>query len=590
MTQMGLARTFLCALVCSAAHGARAGNGGAELVSVAPTQALLECTRYETVAVDISVRGRIDNPYDPDEVAIDGVLTAPSGAELMVPAFYWEGFERALVDGEEQLTPTGESGWRFRLTPVEAGDYTYSLRSSGAAGTAEWTGGRIRVAEGAAHGFLRVCRTNNRYFAFDDGTPYFAIGHSVCWPNATCTYDYEEYFATMEAARENYTRLWLGPGWNPFSIQHHAPPDATLTRFDQHAAWRLDYVLNLAEQHGISVMLCIESFNYLRRTDPYPDWPNTPYRADVGGPITEPGGFFTNEEARKRFKARLRYLVARYAHSTHVLSWEFWNEVDLCEGYTSPAVAGWHREMATYLRGLDPYDHLITTSYASTNGDPVVDGLPELDYAQSHYYGGADLVDLMGHHAKKHVTYDRPHMFGEFGADAYAGWLNEDAQGYDLHEGIWASTMSGDCGCAALWWWDNYIRPRNLYYHFTGLARFIEGAPFADPGFGPLDLAGTGGGALKVLGLGNSGCAYVWVRNAAAGWRRIVAEKQTPAPTQPQAVRLTGLAAGRYMVEHFDTWTGEVTRTETVDAGGDGLEITIPPVEIDAAVRLRKAE
>ena len=111
---------LLCALACAAPHGARAGNGGAELTAITPRQAVLKCARYETVTVDIAVEGGIDNPYDPDEVSIDAIVTAPSGRELVVPAFYWEGFERALVSGEEQLTPTGESGWRARFTPASS--------------------------------------------------------------------------------------------------------------------------------------------------------------------------------------------------------------------------------------------------------------------------------------------------------------------------------------------------------------------------------------------------------------------------------------------------------------------------------------
>lgn len=37
--------------------------------------------------------------------------------------------------------------------------------------------------------------------------------------------------------------------------------------------------------------------------------------------------FFTNAEAIADYKNRLRYLVARYAYSTSVFAWEFFNEV-----------------------------------------------------------------------------------------------------------------------------------------------------------------------------------------------------------------------------------------------------------------------
>ena len=61
-------------------------------------------------------------------------------------------------------------------------------------------------------------------------------------------------------------------------------------------------------------------------------------------------------------------------------------------GYDSAAVAAWHQEMGQYLRAVDPWAHLITTSYANTDGDPAVDGLREMDYVQSHNYGSHDMA------------------------------------------------------------------------------------------------------------------------------------------------------------------------------------------------------
>jgi len=700
-----------------------------------------ECARYDTVTVAVDIVAAPANPYDPDQIAVDAVVTAPSGAERRVPAFWWEGFERSLVGAKEQLRPTGESGWRVRYTPTETGTHSFRVELSGAVGAAEWTGGVIRVREADDRGFVRVSAANPRYFAFDDASPYFALGHNVCWPNDAVTYDYADYFASMEAAGENYARLWMGPGWSPFSLQH-AGEGGGLARFDQGRAWRLDYVLDLAERRGLYVMLCLESFNYLRATDPYPSYDTNPYRAEVGGPISSPAEFFTDEEAKRWFRNRLRYLVARYGHSTHLLAWEFWNEVDLCEGFDPPVAAAWHGEMARYLRDTDPYDHLITTSFAHTPGYGVVDGVSGLDFVQSHSYGAPDMMGTMSYYAeRKHAAFGKPHVFGEFGVGAFAEWLTEDPDGIHLHEGIWASTMSGDCGCAAIWWWDGYVRPRNLYYHYAALARFLEGAPFDRPGFGPLDLpepdvgparferprtvevlgaapfdtgepkdirfahdarmprgadfprylhgtrnhpewhnpvtfrvssptpwrfaavvdgvSGHGGAGLRVsldgepriaedfadrddadtetmrgyngsytvevpagahvivvenpgndwiewraafeeyalspesplrvLGIGDATCAYLWIRHARAGWRDLVADHEEPDEVAGASLVLSKLAPGRYTIEHFDTWTGEVTATLHGTADPGGLVAPLPAVTRDAAVRVRAA-
>ena len=63
------------------------------------------------------------------------------------------------------------------------------------------------------------------------------------------------------------------------------------------------------------------------------------------------------------------------------------DEFSTFEKYVSEDVAAWHRDMGRYLRSIDPYNHLITTSWAGIKGDPAVDGLPEMDYIQSHQYG-----------------------------------------------------------------------------------------------------------------------------------------------------------------------------------------------------------
>ncbi|MBO3800067.1 MAG: hypothetical protein FGF52_03300 [Candidatus Brockarchaeota archaeon] len=86
-------------------------------------------------------------------------------------------------------------------------------------------------------------------------------------------------------------------------------------------------------------------------------------------------------------------MVSRYAYSTHLLAWEFFNEVDLTDGYNPSNVASWHREMAEYLRSIDPYDHLITTSFSNPMGEDLIWRTSGLDFTQTHMYG-PDVKDL----------------------------------------------------------------------------------------------------------------------------------------------------------------------------------------------------
>ncbi|HEY3284909.1 MAG TPA: cellulase family glycosylhydrolase [Armatimonadota bacterium] len=423
------------------------------------------------------------NPYDARQVDLWVEVTPPSGRKLRVPAFWWEGQRRAPRG--DTLSATGERGWRFRLTPVEQGRYRLQavLRNGGSSDRSRPEG--LKATRGTSPGFVRRCATNSRYLAFDNGRPYFTVGHNVCWASLS---EYDDYFRRMAEVGENYTRVWM-IHWNT-ALEWSGAAEGYdgVGRYNQQNAWKLDYLLEQAERKGIYIMLCLDSFNELRIRPEYPAWDGNPYREGLGGPIKQPGEFFTNPEARRLYAQRLRYLVARYGHFRSLLAWEFWNEVDIIESYVSKDVADWHRQMARELRALDPYNHLITTSYANSQGDPAVDGLPEMDLVQTHNYGSRDMAAMaLQWNRSKLKDYRKPHIIGEYGTGAAAEGIGSDPEGIHLHNGIWASALSGSLGTAALWWWDNYIRPRGLYYHFKPLGQFAKEVPWTKASLRPVE-------------------------------------------------------------------------------------------------------
>jgi len=123
---------------------------------------------------------------------------------------------------------------------------------------------------------------------------------------------------------ENYTRIWM-IHWN-IALEWSGGEYPGLGHYHLGKAKWFDEILELAEKYGIYIMLCLESFNNLRISQPYPAYDSNPYAKENGGMLQKPEQFFTNPEARRLFKQRLRYLVARYSYSTNILCWEFWNE------------------------------------------------------------------------------------------------------------------------------------------------------------------------------------------------------------------------------------------------------------------------
>ena len=88
----------------------------------------------------------------------------------------------------------------------------------------------------------------------------------------------------MQSAGENYARIWMCP-WE-FGIEATAN---SRTNYRLRPAWQLDYVLQLAEQRGIYLLLCLD-YHGMFATQPdswggnnY--WPQNPYNVDQRRPL-----------------------------------------------------------------------------------------------------------------------------------------------------------------------------------------------------------------------------------------------------------------------------------------------------------------
>ena len=473
-------------LLCSPAFvsGERAVADGPAITGIAVAPGRVG--RYERVEITFTLSRAYDNPFDPGQIAVAADLLAPSGHRFSVPAFPYQDYESALDGDQEHLTPAGDLVWKVRFAPTELGRCRVRLVARDAQGESSSREFSFEATKSRSEGFIRRSARAPRRFAFDSSKPYFAIGENVCWASwQTPLRDYDLWFRHLSAADCNYARLWLVWGAIAPIDSSDRPEEVGPGRFSLRRSWRLDRVIEMAEQRGIYLMICLDSFNSLRQSQPYPMFDNYILNAKFDGPLKSPDEFWTSAEARRLFERRLRYYVARWGYSTHVFAWEFWNEVDIIEHYDSKQVTAWHREMARTLRSLDPWRHLITTSFARSEGDPAIDALPEMDFVQTHSYGARDIAGALLGWSREKARYGKPHLIGEFGADASGKNDMADMEGVHLHNGIWASALSGDAGAAMTWWWDSYVEPRNLYPHFAALARFLRGADWIGADYAP---------------------------------------------------------------------------------------------------------
>jgi hypothetical protein len=419
----------------------------------------------------------VGNPFDPDSIRLDAAFTFPSGRTLVVPAFWYQGYQRSLSGGYEQDVPTGTGGWRLRFTPPESGGYSLSLtiQTNGQpSGGAVITNFTVPTSPPPPRSGYVGIAPSRQYFQTGDGQPLRLIGENVAWGDNPQTFSYDTWFSHMQSAGENYARIWMCP-WE-FGIEDSA---SSRTNYSLGPAWQLDYVLQLAEQRGIYLLLCLD-YHGMFATQPdswggnnY--WPENPYNVTNGGPCTVANDFFTNSTARWFYQKRLRYLVARYGYSQNLLAWELFNEIDNDYSFlNSTNVAAWHGVMGGWLHTNDVFGHLVTTSLTGNSDRPEIWSLPQLDFAAYHSYNETAPASRLNTVAQSFLQrYRKPVMVGEFGTSS-DGWnRTNDPYLRGWRQGIWGGALGGSAGTAMSWWWEN-IDGENDYSIYASLGALLN--------------------------------------------------------------------------------------------------------------------
>lgn len=486
------------ALAASTANASAASSSPASLNT--PPPAIVPLTppaAWQRAEFRISGAPTATNNFDPDLIRLDATFTAPSGQQRTVPAFWFQNYTRALVNEAEVLTATGNPEWRLRFTPTEPGEHTVALVVTLNNTTpAPPVITRFSVAPAlpaSPRGWARVA-SDRRYFETTDGRALRLIGENVCWPRARGTFDFDDWFDAMQRSGQNFARLWMAPWWAGLE---HAPD--RLNRYALDAAWQLDRVFETAEARGLYLLLCFDHHGMYMANDPAWGGSNNfwlrsnPYARENGGPCVSPNAFFTDPAARALYQKRLRYMIARYGSSPHLLAWQFFNEIDNAyiprSDLVHADVVAWHRDIARWLRANDPYQHLITTSLTGGSDRAEMWQLPEMEFSMYHSYAdpapGRKLAALSENFFQR---YQKPVMIGEFGVLA-ANWarpLDPHLRGF--RQMLWAGALGGSVGTSMTWWWED-LHDDRAYTLYSALSRILDKAGWHHGTWTP--LAGT---------------------------------------------------------------------------------------------------
>lgn len=449
--------------------------------------------KYGKFEAKIDLTSSVTNRYDYDQITVSATFTSPAGIPIVIDGFYMQDY--TLNETTGSITPLDSGAFRVRFSPNAIGSWSFVISVTDISGTdvAEPTTFLCTdILSTGNHGFLRTGESN--YLQFDDETQYIAIGENIAWNNNNPYLDYKLWLNNLADNGGNFFRLWhahwgLGIEWsigNGFE---------GLRKYKQSNCFYQDWIFDFCAENGIYVMLALQHHGTVS-TQVNPNWDENPYNAVNGGGCENTIDFFTDEDAINHTKNRYRYIIARWGYSRNILSWELFNEVHWTDNYLAnkELVAEWHFEMANYLKTLDPNAHLVTTSFGSDLADEAVWSHFDFDFTQTHIYiDNANLEKALANGNRRFLNeFEKPTLNGEFSLGGSPSLLENDPDGIHIHNCLWGGLFSGGFGTAMTWWWDSYIHPQNLYYHFLEIAQLTEEIPFVEKRLSPVNAFATG--------------------------------------------------------------------------------------------------
>ncbi len=399
--------------------------------------------------------------------AIWAEVATPDDRTLLLPAFYAQG-----------------DTWTVRARATAAGDYRLG------AVTETTDTGRVarpaRVADPAPitvtrpadpRGNIVVDPRNPRRFAHADGTPYFPLGANLAWPEGPRAPFYRESFARLREAGMNWSRVWMchWGGTNLDWTEHDLAPSPAPGSLHPQVAAYWDDIVAAAEENDIHFQMVFQHHGQLS-TGANANWEFNPWNAANGGFLRSPVAFFSDPQARALTKQKYRYIVARWGYSTAVMAWELFNEAmwtDARNGTAADnaAIASWHAEMADFVRSVDVYGHLVTTSDDYLH-EPLY---AKMDYLQPHLYAShllpsARFIELP-------VSGPiRPVFYGEAGEDNEPRLVTGPRRGGALTLPIVWSSLMADHAAPAQYWYTTDAMRNGLLPQFATLVRFARAA------------------------------------------------------------------------------------------------------------------
>lgn len=611
---------------------------------------------YELVKSRFQLTREYFNAFNPDEIAVDFEVISPSsgGKVKRYPAFFSQDCRREIHFTRESVALQGLPFWEFRFVPKEKGIHRIRLRVMDAtldpvvAFTLYTDWREIEVTPSNAPGFVRVSKRNPHYFEFERGGFFYPIGiniHSNTDQRSENSFgfghlpdrgnvDYEEYIRSCSAAGINLMEIWMA-SWT-YAIEWSSSRSGFygVGNYNLVNAWKLDYLLDYANRYHMMINLVLDNHGKIADICD-PEWYDSPYNAKGifavanSAFLQNADEFWSDSRAIEFARKRNRYIAARWGAYPNIFAMELWSEVDLVSNShkrrDDKTMIKWHQMTANDIKRETQGEYLVATHVCGDIGNvmgwkALTIEPKELDHVCGDAYRSANvpIVNQMQKHQSQIQKIPKPALITEYGGTSSGSEISL-ATG-DVHGGIWAALFTRHAGTPLLWWHD-FIHIRNLYAHYTGFARFLNGMDLRTGsliyGTFPVESEPPGLPAqpvlfmtralfhsqkqtvmipeigLEGLFLNQNGTFLCgWIYHAQELFRYRTNQSEVPLSRGVRARIRTHVEPGDYLLQFFDTMTNRLLTSRLIavkgSRGTELLQFNCPDIRLDAAFKLTK--
>ena len=504
-------------------------------------------------------------PVRPGRYTPRYAVKLPIGKQLALPCYFESGNSKASV-------------WKARYAPQEIGEYRLYFILKSKTGESKGDVSFFTAEASGKKGFLH--KNNLWTFKYDNGELFRGIGENIGWEsrsfeNDKFTYDY--LLPKLSSNGANFFRTWMcywniPLQWkNVSSTKRYSNSDEY---FNPGGIKRMDELVKLTDSLHLHFMLTLDWHGSLMEEG---GWKNSDYNAVNGGPAKTPTEFFTSQKARAMYKNKLRYIVARWGYSTSIAAFEFFNEIDNAAFNGADSVliphhyiTEWHDEMGRYLKDIDAYGHLVTTSI-SHRDIMGLNSVAYIDFNQKHIYKNTGKIPFI---YQDYINqFGKPYVIGEFGyrwEDADPKYA--DLADFDFKRGLWYGLFS-PCPIIPMSWWWEFFDDEHMEPYFKGVRTISD--EMLKAGQGSFEQFGVSSGVVESYGVKCGNKYFIYLLNNAFG-------------TSPVPLKISfGVSGKNFTVTYFNPADQTTSSGGKVTATGNRLALSnkiIPQLKQDRII------